>query len=445
MANITDAIVDTIGEPILVLEGDATVALANRAFYEGFEVPAQETLGQRLFDLGNGQWNIPLLRRMLGELQTGREIVRDFRVEHDFERIGRRVMLLTARRLNQEGSERVLLVINDITEREAREERLAGEQELSEKLIDSIREGLVVLTSALTVERVNQSFCDMFEIEPAEAEGHRIYELGNNQWDIPELRTALEEILPQQRAFDDFEVRGDFPDIGKRIMLLNARQLDHMPLILLAIRDETAQRAHSMSQKLMLGELQHRVKNILANVRSVAAATIDRSASLDEFRSAYLPRLQSMSRAQDLLLSGIEGLADLGDIVREELAAHGWPEDGRVRLERQPIGLTRTQAQTFAMVIHELATNAVKHGAFAHPGGRLAVEWSSGHGEIALAWRESGLEDVRPPRRRGFGTEMIEQSIEYVLSGQCELDLREDGLCCRLRFPERHDQEEERE
>jgi len=88
------------------------------------------------------------------------------------------------------------------------------------------------------------------------------------------LRSALEEVLPKQKAFDDYEVSHDFPSIGRRIMLLNGRELDHLPRILLAIRDETERRRQAASQKIMTGELQHRVKNIIANVQAIARSTL---------------------------------------------------------------------------------------------------------------------------------------------------------------------------
>lgn len=109
----------------------------------------------------------------------------------------------------------------------------------SEALIDSLREAVVVLDSALRVQRVNRPFYEMFGVEPNETIGRPVYALGNGQWDIPALRRLLEEILPRQHVFDDYEVEHVFEGVGWRRMSLSARQLDHVPLILLTIRDLT--------------------------------------------------------------------------------------------------------------------------------------------------------------------------------------------------------------
>ena len=115
--------------------------------------------------------------------------------------------------------------------------------EYAENIVETVREPLVVLDADLTVMSVNRSFCQTFEVTPGETEGRLIYELGDFQWDIPALRNLLEEVLPQNNSFDGLEVQHDFPTIGQRQMLLNARRIadsDGEPnLILLAIEDVT--------------------------------------------------------------------------------------------------------------------------------------------------------------------------------------------------------------
>jgi PAS domain S-box-containing protein len=112
-------------------------------------------------------------------------------------------------------------------------------KQYAEMIVDTVREGLLVLGFDLRVEEANASFYRMFEVGPEETRGKPIYEIGGGQWDIPKLRVLLEEILPKNKAFDGFEVRHDFPDIGRRVMLLNARRLNEHERILLAIEDVT--------------------------------------------------------------------------------------------------------------------------------------------------------------------------------------------------------------
>src|SRR5918911_5725548 len=117
---------------------------------------------------------------------------------------------------------------------------------LAESIIDTMRDPLLVLDARLRVVRASREFYRTFAVSPAETEGRLVYELGNRQWDIPRLRTLLEEILPQNTTFRDFEVAHTFEHIGRKVMLLNARRLRRGPgereLILLAIEDATARR-----------------------------------------------------------------------------------------------------------------------------------------------------------------------------------------------------------
>jgi len=158
MSSLTEAIVETITQPLLVLDGELRVKAANRAFLQHFGVEPAETLGCLVYDLGNGQWNIPGLRRLLEEVLSQNGQVVDYRVEHDFESIGERIMLLNGTRMRREDTtDTILLAITDITERERLRFELEGQKEFTEKLIDSVRESLVVLGWDLRVHFANHA------------------------------------------------------------------------------------------------------------------------------------------------------------------------------------------------------------------------------------------------------------------------------------------------
>jgi two-component system CheB/CheR fusion protein len=172
-------------------------------------------------------------------------------------------MLLNARQIQRVlGKERIiLLAIEDITERRAIENGLEkihkeleatkisedAAREYAESIINTIREPLIVMNQDLRVISVSRSFYEVFKVKPKETVGQLIYDLGNKQWDIPKLRELLETILPLKTTFDNYEVAHDFTTIGRRIMLLNARQIQRVlgkeRIILLAIEDITERRA----------------------------------------------------------------------------------------------------------------------------------------------------------------------------------------------------------
>ena len=259
MDQIFEDVVATIREPLLVLDSDLRAISANRSFYDFFKVKPEETVGQLIYDLGNKQWDIPKLRELLETILPQKTSFDNYEVEHAFATIGRRIMLLNARQIEQAmGKERIiLLAIEDITERKQIEtglektrkeleaiKKTADEaHEFADSLINTVREPLISLDQDLRVVNVSRSFYEFFKVKPEETVGQLIYDLGNKQWDIPRLRELLETILPQQTSFDNYEVEHDFPTIGRRVMLLNARQIQRgigkERIILLAIEDIT--------------------------------------------------------------------------------------------------------------------------------------------------------------------------------------------------------------
>jgi PAS domain S-box-containing protein len=236
-----EAILGTMRQPLLVLNGDLRVATANRTFFRKFEVDEAETEGRLVYELCNGQWDIPELRQLLEDILPNNGPVDDYRVEHKFEQIGRRVMLLNAHRMERsDRPETILLSIDDITEQENARALLEGEKEYVEKIIDSSRDALLILDFDLRVKSANDTFYNTFSVDPSDTVGRKVFELGNGQWDIPKLRDLLEKVLPNDNAFDNYEIEYDFVDLGHRFMVLNARRVDHMQLILLSIEDQTA-------------------------------------------------------------------------------------------------------------------------------------------------------------------------------------------------------------
>ena len=135
--------------------------------------------------------------------------------------------------------EGVVLTFVDISTHKKTEQELSKAKIYAESIVETLHEPLLVLNPNLTVKSVNRAFYQQFQVSEVNTVGRRIYELGNGQWDIPALRELLEDVLPENNIFNDFEVRHDFEDIGERIMLVNARRLDHVQLILLGIRDIT--------------------------------------------------------------------------------------------------------------------------------------------------------------------------------------------------------------
>ena len=173
-------------------------------------------------------------------------------------------------------------------------------------LVETIREGILVLEPDLTIRFANRSFCHTFAVAPEHTVGRKLYEIGNGQWDIPELRAALDTVISEKKTIEAFKVEHVFPSIGRRIMLLNAREVyqpgNGVVLIFLAIEDVTErvrlEREHAAAHErigVLLQELTHRVKNSLQFIASmvmIEARSIESAegkAALARSRVAFQP------------------------------------------------------------------------------------------------------------------------------------------------------------
>ena len=247
-----ESIINTVREPLIALDQDLRVVKVSRSFYEFFKVNPEDTVGQLIYDLGNKQWNIPKLRELLETILPQKTTFDNYEVEHDFTTIGRRIMLLNARQIERgAGKERIiLLAIDDITEHKKAQQAIEEARVYAENIVETIQEPLIVLDTDLKVISANSAFYQTFEVNPKETEGRFIYDLGNRQWNIPKLRQLLEEILPMNSTFDNYEIEHDFETIGPKTMLFNARRLDSVQMILITINDITERkRAEDKLQK----------------------------------------------------------------------------------------------------------------------------------------------------------------------------------------------------
>ena len=185
-------------------------------------------------------------------------------------------------------------------------------------------------------------------------------------------------------------------------------------------------------QKTLLDELNHRVKNTLATVQSLAAHSFHDAGEPASMRTAFEARLMALSGAHNRLAERRWEAADLRDIVSGILAPY---RGEAVRCEQPSVQLSTRASVTFAMVLHELATNAAKHGALSSPSGRLELDWKRAGDNLEVEWRELGGPSCRPPLHRGFGLRFIRRAVERELAGQVSFDFSDTGLLCRISAP----------
>jgi len=195
-------------------------------------------------------------------------------------------------------------------------------------------------------------------------------------------------------------------------------------------------------QEVLLAELQHRTRNLLALVQAIARRTIRKARSLTRFADEYEGRLGALSRVQSLVASTAKCVINLRPLIEAELLAHGADLSRRIRIEGPEITIPSGAAQTLALAFHELATNAVKYGALGQPAAQLMVTWrieQTGDGCrcLTLEWLESGvvMPEISAPRPKGYGSELIERALPYQLGAGTTLEFMKSGVHCVISVP----------
>lgn len=564
-----EAIVETIRQPLLVLTGDLRVKSANQAFFDQFHVRPQETTGRLVHELGNGEWDIPKLRMLLDEVLSKGQPVIDFEVEHEFRDLGRRCMLVNARKLVRDGErdELLLLAIEDVTERKEGEIAIRLSEQRLTDLIDALPGAVYTTDAAGLITSYNPAAAELWGRDPelgsdewcgswrmywpdgtplphdecpmaialkenrpirgAEAvaersDGVRVPFLAyptplHNAWggvigavnmlvDITERKRAealAERLAAIVESSDDAIISksldgvimswnigatrlfGYAPDeiVGQSIMMLippdrhdeevdilsrvsRGEHIEHYETIRqrkdgsqvwvsLTVsplkdargkvfgaskiaRDMTERRRADEHRQVLMGELNHRVKNTLAVIQSIASRTLSHASTIEEARDAFGSRLINLAKAHDILTRESWMGANLAEIVADTVKPHASSQD-RFRIEGPDVHLAPSAALAIAMALHELATNAAKYGALSTEKGHATIGWevSGAHVDrrLALHWTESGGPKVAPPTRAGFGSLMIQRVLAAELGGEVNVTYESSGVVCTISAP----------
>jgi PAS domain S-box-containing protein len=201
-------------------------------------------------------------------------------------------------------------------------------------------------------------------------------------------------------------------------------------------RDVSERKRAEELQDLLLGELSHRVKNTLATIQAIANQSLLRAASPSDFVTSFNGRVQALARAHDLLVeSKLQG-ASIAEIVRDQVLL-GPSRDARITCAGPFLVLEPRAAVHVALVLHELATNARKYGALSTPNGRLSVSWNmqaNAERDLFLTWKETGVAKVNAPTSHGFGTTLIERTLD-ANGGEASIRYDVGGITCEIRLP----------
>jgi PAS domain S-box-containing protein len=323
-------------------------------------------------------------------------------------------------------------------------------------IVETVREGLLVLEPDLTIRFANRSFCDKFSVAPEHAVGRKLYELGNGQWDIPELRSLIETVLPEHETIEAFEVDRVFPSIGRRVMVLNARKVyrdgNDTQQILLAIEDVTERRRleheHAAAHEriaALLQELGHRIKNSLQIIVAMVSleARNQRSGQAKVALERVSHRIAALGRLYSMLgktnsVEEVDAASYLQALCRDLIESVQKENGSSIALETdiESESLPIDRAIPLGLIVNELVTNAVKYAFPSEGRGIVAVTLKRIPGELRLTVSDNG-KGVDPRRAdSGVGGRLVE-IFARQLGGQVERESGNNGTIVCLTLPSR--------
>jgi PAS domain S-box-containing protein len=422
----TKTILNTIADPIVVLSPDLRVQAGNRAFYAMFGISRDQTQGVSLFNLVNHAFELPQLRAQLEGTLTGGRAFQPFEMKHDFPVIGPRTIMLDARlfTLPRQSRRMIVLVFHDIT---ARKQSEATGAYLA-SIVESSDDAIVSKSLNGIIKSWNKGAERLFGYAAEEMIGKSIAIL------IPQDRSneepaILERVKRGERVAHYETVRmrkdGSLIDISLSVSPIKDVEGKIVGASKIA-RDNTGKKKVEEVQRLLLGELQHRVKNTLAIVQAIATLTLH-GAPADE-REKFIARLHALGSAHDVLTQKNWERAPVRDILNRTLEPF---QKERIKASGPDVTLDSQKALALTMVLHELATNAVKYGSLSNDSGQVRIDWTVGEdhdaAHLKVCWEERDGPLVQAPARKGFGSRVIEASLKSA-----QVLFAPEGITCTL-------------
>ncbi len=289
----------------------------------------------------------------------------------------------------------------------------------ADAIVETVREPLLILDAGLHVQSANLAFYHHFQVNPADTHGRRIFEIGKGQWDIPALRALLEDLLPSNRSFVDYEVEHIFPAIGHKVMLLNAQRIDHVELILLAMEDTTErtliarEREQVLSQRMeFMAIASHELKTPVTSLKGYTQFLLARFTKARDERSMTL--LTKMNVQLGKLIRLISELLDVTKIEAGQFAWHPEPfdlgalvreiveevgqaaEQHQIHIEGVPSLLITGDRERIGQVLTNLLTNAQKYSPQAD---EIVVKFTTGTENVTLSVQDFGI-GIAPEKQK---------------------------------------------
>ncbi|HZQ01184.1 MAG TPA: HWE histidine kinase domain-containing protein [Reyranella sp.] len=442
---LLDTIIEGLGQPFYAIDKDWRIFLYNSEAARHFGKPASEMIGKRiLIDVFAADADSER-GRIIKDAMAGGKVVKG----EALSMVGRHVSYVMFPL-----GEGLGVLFQDITERRLAEARLAEAEEASRKRAAELEAVLETIPTAVWFTKdpqarqlvANRRAIEMLHMPkgvlpslsrlPPEQRPYRFYKDGQ---EVPADQLPLQRAARGEIVTDELlEVRFNSKDY--RFLLMRSAPLrgpsGNIQGAVCAAADVTERHHYEEHLKLLVEELNHRVRNTLAIVQSIANQTFKHSDP--KAATEFEKRLLNLSGVHTLLTEQHWQGAGLRDLVSAVLKPYLAPSNdrlGRVAFAGENIRLKPRSAVAFSMAIHELATNAAKYGALSTAQGSVDVRWTTDAGRLGLRWQESGGPEVSPPTHHGFGTLMVKRGLAAELHGDVAIDYDRSGVICTIDAP----------
>ncbi len=332
-------------------------------------------------------------------------------------------------------------VVSDVTDRREAVDRLVRQEETLRLAIDAADVGTWDHDLETGEVRLSDRCYAMFGVTPGEPVTHETLMPFTHPADVVRVQEAVARALDPAIRADyaiEFRVNGRDDHVERWLSAKGEVSFDNegRPRRFLgAVVNITERKRAELHLRLLVNELNHRVKNSLATIQAIAAQSFNGQREMDEAKEAFSNRIVALAEAHDLLTRENWEGAEMHDVAARVAALHGG--DARFELSGVAIRLSPKTALSLSMALHELATNAVKYGALSVPEGVVRIVWDMapepGAPRLDLTWTERGGPPVTPPQRRGFGSRLIERGLAAELAGAAVIDFQPEGVVCRIR------------
>ena len=343
--NYAEKIVATIREPLLILDNQLRIISANQSFYHDFSVTPEDTEGKLIYEVGNGQWNIPKLRELLEDILPKNTSFENFEVDHEFPVLGRRIMLLNARRIHDGDSktQKILLAIEDVTEPKLMEKEISSSELRYRRLFETAQDGILILDAQTgEITDANPFLLKMLGYHLQDVKGKRLWEIG-----------LFKDSAASQQAFHELQDKGyiryeDLPlqtKDGQPMaveFVSNVYSIDGEKVIQCNIRDITERKKLEQLKDEFVGMVSHELKNPLTII--IGALSVANSEGI------------TSSDARELLKDAIQGAQSLNDIVDNLLEISRY-QSNRLAINREPVVIR----QIAEGLIQSSTPKSVKH------------------------------------------------------------------------------------